>query len=223
LCTIGSRIGTTISTIGTHSSGHPRKDDAEDQQQHRRGRQVERKQRLGDQRRAPQPRKDGTEVVRRGDEQQDHARRQQRRIDGRAKRRPAEAAVGERQQQHRERTDGAGVGRRRDAGEDHAERREDDDDDRGDADDELAHDGPYRFGTLVVRQRGSERRVQVAAHERVDDVEQRQQQAGKDGGREQIGRGHADDRTHDDQHHRRRDQDAERAAGGDRAGGERTS
>ena len=60
--------------------------------------------------------------------------------------------------------------------------------------------------------------IEIAPHQRVDDVEQRQHQPGDDRGGEEIGRRNADHRPHHDQHDRRRDQDAERAAGGDGAG-----
>ena len=123
-------------------------DDAEDQQQHRRRRQVELQQRFGDQRRAAEAREHRAEVVRRRDEQQDHAGRQQRRIDGLAELLPRHAPVRERHQQHGERADRARVGRGRDAGEDDAQRGEDDDDDRRDAEHELAHDFADRFGPL---------------------------------------------------------------------------
>ncbi|MCE3247753.1 MAG: hypothetical protein K0R41_1578 [Geminicoccaceae bacterium] len=80
------------------------------------------------------------------------------------------------------------------------------------------HDLPERGRPLVARQRRPEARVDVAPDHRVSDVEEGQDQPRQERGREQLDDRDADDRAHHHEHHARRDQDAERAASGDRTG-----
>ena len=67
---------------------------------------------------------------------------------------------------------------------------------------------------------GSEARIDVAADENIGDVEPGEQEAREDRADQQFAERLLCDHRIDDRHHRRRDQDSERAAGEQRAAGE---
>jgi hypothetical protein len=73
---------------------------------------------------------------------------------------------------------------------------------------------------LLLGHGGPELGVDDGAPHQVGEVEAGQQEARTERGGVEVGHRHAEHRPHDDQHHRGRDQDAERAAGGDGAGRE---
>ena len=111
------------------------------------------------------------------------------------------------------------------------QRRRDDlvDDERGrDEQSHRHHDGgdelqPHAAGglrTFVLRQRRAQLGVQPTPDQGVGGVQAGEENAGDDGGGEQIGDRHLQHRPHDHQHDRRRDQDPQRTAGGDGAGRE---
>ena len=71
----------------------------------------------------------------------------------------------------------------------------------------LEHLG-HRLRTHVLRQRGAEIRVDLAADQGVAGIEEGQHEAGDDGSGEQVRHRHFQDRPHDHQHDARRNQDA---------------
>ena len=73
---------------------------------------------------------------------------------------------------------------------------------------------------LLFRHRGAELGIPDAAAHQIDDVDAGQQEAGAERRGVKVRHRHAEHRSHDDQHHRWRDEDAERAASRDGAGGE---
>ena len=68
--------------------------------------------------------------------------------------------------------------------------------------------------------RRSQTRIEERTAHQIDEIHPGQQEAGTEGGRIQFADRNAEHRAHHDQHHRGRNQDAERAAGGDRACGQ---
>ena len=128
-----------------------------------------------------------------------------------------EPAVEKGQDQRAGRAHAGGLGRRRQPAEDRSQRRGDQQRERHHADDDLARDGRRRMDPLLHRHRRAEPRVHEAPAKAVEDVERGEQEAGSERGGVELGDRHADHRAHDDQHDARRDQDAERAACGDRA------
>ena len=111
-CTSGSMIGTTTTTIGTHSSGQPStKTTPRIRSSIPVGPRSSPQQHLGDPAGAAEPREDRAVEVRRGHQQQDHARGLAASPASPARSLRAHPPVGERQQQHRRRADRAGVGR----------------------------------------------------------------------------------------------------------------
>ena len=111
------------------------------------------------------------------------------------------------------------------------QRRGDDlvDDERGaDEENHRHHDGgdelqPHAAGCLrafFLRQRRPQCGIQPAPDQGVGGVQAGEQDSGDDGGGEQVRDRHLQHRPHDHQHDRRRNQDPQRAAGGDGAGRE---
>ena len=124
--------------------------------------------------------------------------------------------IGDREHDAAERADGGGLGRRREAEEDRAQHGEDQDREREERGREHHRElAPRHVGHLVARRAGSHRGLQDGAADDVDEVEPDEREARQQRRLVEPHDGDARRRGVDDEHDRRRDQDAERAAGAD--------
>ena len=101
--------------------------------------------------------------------------------------------------------------------ENRAERGRDQGEQRQRSNGNLAQHDRQRVDAFLDRDRRPELGIIESARHQVDDVEAGQQEARTEGGGIEIGDRHAEHRAHHHQHDRRRDENPERPAGGDRA------
>ncbi len=116
---------------------------------------------------------------------------------------------------------GGGLGRRRQTEQDGAQNRQDQERQREEGRQHHDHDVAAPCGVDVfLAGRGGDFRIERRTADDVDDVKARQHEPGQDGAGIQPHYRHGSRRRVDDQHDRRRDQDAQAAAGTDDAGRE---
>ena len=195
-------------------------DQDQDHDQHQHRRHLQRQQRLRDPVGGAEPREHGAENVRCHRQQQHHARGRDGCVQGALQAGKRELAVPDRQDQRAQRADAGGLGRGGEAGEDRAERRGDQEEQGNGAHHHLAQYDRQRMHALLERYRRPELRIEERAHHQIGDVDAGQQEPGPERGGVKVRDRDAEHRSHHDQHHRGRNQNAERAARGDGAGGE---
>ena len=133
---------------------------------------------------------------------------------------PGERAVARRQQRRAERADGRRFGGRGEAEHDGAEHRQDQQRQREERLQQHHHHLAERHVALVLGQRRRALGLEDRQHDHVDDVHAGEEEARHERGRVELDHRQAGHRAVDDQHDRRRDQDAQAAAGADHARGQ---